>query len=79
MANDDDIPILDDVVRPGNGRGGRKNDPQAQQQSSTLTDEDIEAIAARVMERYSEALEKAIGRAIRKALERKEGTTDEHG
>lgn len=70
MASDDDIPILDDVVRPGNGRG-RKNNPEGRQ-SSTLTDEEIEAIAARVLERYSEALEKAIERAIRKALERKE-------
>ncbi len=72
MANDDDIPTLDDVVRPGNGRGnGKRNNPE-RQQSPTLTDEEIEAIAARVMERYSEALEKAIERAIRRALERKE-------
>lgn len=74
--NDDDIPILDDIVRPGtNGR--RANDQQEEQSAPALTDEEIEAIAQRVMDRYSAALEKSIARAIRRALDRKERDSGE--
>jgi len=69
--SDDDIPILDDVVRPGSN-GRRSNDRRNPEQAPTLTDEEIEAIARRVMDRYGAALEKSIARAIRRALERKD-------
>lgn len=76
MSEDDGIPTLDQVVRHGTERRGnpgeRRRQPQDGERSATLSDAEIEAIAKRVMERYSEALEHTIERAIRKALERKE-------
>ncbi|MDZ7828259.1 MAG: hypothetical protein U5K33_01835 [Halofilum sp. (in: g-proteobacteria)] len=69
--SDDDIPILDDVVRPGSN-GGRANDRRTSEHSTGLTDEEIEAIARRVMDRYSAALERSIANAIRRALDRKD-------
>jgi len=74
--NDDDIPVLDDVLRPGSN-GRRAGDSKQQDQSSGLSDEEIEAIARRVMDRYSAALERSIANAIRRALDRKaDGETD---
>lgn len=65
----DDIPELHDVVRPGaEGRGQQQDDrPRA----ASLTENEIEAIAARVIERYSDHLEQAVARAISAALEAK--------
>ena len=84
MTEDDGIPTLRQVVRPGAERranaGERRQQPQNPSNAPALTDAEIEAIARRVMDRYAEALENTIERAIRKALERKANTTtDEHG
>lgn len=75
MSEDDGIPTLSQVVRPGSERRANAGERRRQQQNPsdapTLTDAEIEAIAKRVMDRYAEALENTIERAIRKALERK--------
>ena len=71
MASDDDIPTLDQVVRHGSERrSGEKQQPA--RKATMLDDAEIEAIAERVMDRYSAVLEKTIARAIRRALERKD-------
>ncbi|MDX1610272.1 MAG: hypothetical protein R3225_09150 [Halofilum sp. (in: g-proteobacteria)] len=72
MAEDKGIPTLTEVVRRGDGQPNQSK-PQQQARATGLSDEEIEQIANRVMERYREALEKTIARAIRRALERKEG------
>ena len=64
---DDDIPLLDDIIRPGDGPA-----PKDDQGRPTLTRSEIEAIAARVVERNASRLEEAVARAISAALERKE-------
>ena len=83
MTEDDGIPTLDQIVRTGTERRGNPGEPRQQAEEEknppTLSDAEIEAIAKRVMDRYAEALENTIARAIRKALERKNATTDEHG
>lgn len=66
--NKDELPVLTDVVRPGQGQrpvGDRAADME-------LTAAEVEAIAARVTERYTAALEQAITRALRSALEHKQ-------
>lgn len=68
----DDIPTLTEVVRRGDGQPNPSKQQQ-QERATGLSDEEIEQIAKRVMERYREALEKTLARAIRRALERKEG------
>lgn len=77
--NDDDIPTLREVVRPGS-EGGRTR-ANSNGGEPTLSEQEIEAIARRVMDRYSEALEKSLTRAIRRALDRKKsGSKDQnHG
>lgn len=71
--DDDNIPLLDEVVRQGNGEpkqpqgkqagNGRGNDEPG------LSDAEIEAIANRVVERYTRAMQQAVARAIRQALQ----------
>lgn len=68
---DDNIPVLRDLVRPGRtktasraGIGDADGGP-----SSGLSKAEIEAIAARVIERHVAAMERSVERAIRKAQE----------
>jgi len=72
VNEDDGIPTLDQVVRPGAERRTEPRESRKGSGQATLSDAEIEAIVARVMDRYAEALEKSIERAIRRALERKE-------
>ena len=67
MAQDDDedVPLLDDIVRPGNPA------PKDHEGRVTLTEEEIEAIAARVVERHTGKIEAAVTRAIEAALDLK--------
>lgn len=64
-GDDDDVPLLDDIVRPGNPV------PKDRDGNPTLTQEEIEAIAARVVERHTKRIEDAVARAIKAALELK--------
>ncbi len=61
--DDDGIPLLDDIVRAGRAANGA-----TESDKTTLTDAEIEAIAARVVERHTKEIEEAVARAIRKAL-----------
>ena len=83
--DEDDIPLLEDILRPGDTppAAPRSTDPRPQtpepddrQDGPTLTDAEIEAIAHRVVERHTARIEEAVARAIRKALEIKAGTSD---
>lgn len=65
-SNDDDgIPLLQDVVRAGRETTPRR---RGDQDPPSLSEDDIEAIAARVVERYVPHMEQAVARAIREAL-----------
>jgi len=80
-SEDDGIPILDEIVRPGNGSapGSSPGRSSADNPAPTLSQAEIEAIANRVIERYSQEIELAIARAIREALQAKtpvQQTTD---
>lgn len=70
---DDDIPLLEDVLRPGDtGKAGPT--PDTARSSSTdapLSDAEIEAIASRVIERHTKRMEEAVSRAIRQAIDMK--------
>lgn len=66
-ASDDDIPELHDIVRPAAGASGQRQ--QGDARTPALTEDEIEAIAARVIERYSEHLEQAVARAIAAGLQ----------
>lgn len=71
----DDIPELHDIVRPGaEGRGQQQDD---RPRTAALTENEIEAIAARVIERYSDQLEQAVARAITAALQVKHRPQDQ--
>ena len=63
--DDDDVPILRDLVRHG-----RKRPPDTQAQSGPpgLSSDEIEAIAARVVAEHVPMMEQAVARAIREAL-----------
>ncbi len=74
---DDDIPLLEDIVRPGHGdaasaRSGESGSSQqgdrATRDELPLTDAEIEAIAARVVERHIGTIQQAVARAIRAAV-----------
>ncbi len=74
---DDDIPLLEDIVRPGQGEAARSDPRAGPSQASTsaagreqlpLSDAEIEAIAARVVERHIGTIEQAVARAIRAAI-----------
>ena len=86
--DEDDIPLLEDILRPGDTppAAPRSTSPPNEVPASndqpagpTLTDEEIEAIAHRVVERHTARIEEAVARAIRKALEIKAGTSDSSG
>ena len=66
--DDDDIPTLHDVVRPGNGRPRGGGNPGPGASAPPLTEAEIEALAHRVLERHSAEIEQALARAIRSAL-----------
>ena len=79
MANEDDddenIPTLHDVLRPGDGaparRSGQSPDAGAEPTASPLTAAEIEAIAQRVIEHHTAELRKAITEAIHEAIDAK--------
>ena len=69
---DDNIPILEDVLRPGDAsRAERNKSATGAAADHTLTDAEIEAIAARVIERHTQRMEEAVARAIRQAIDMK--------
>lgn len=70
---DDDIPLLEDVVRAGRETGPR----HTTQDAPNLSEDDIEDIAARVVERYTHEIEQAVARAIRQALTERAPDSDE--
>lgn len=70
--DEDGIPLLDDIVRTGGPDAGTTADGAAASEDATLSEAEIEAIAARVVERHTQAIEEAVARAIRKALEAKQ-------
>lgn len=66
--DDDDVPLLEDIIRPGAGP-----QPKDDRGRPTLTDDEVESIAARVVERHTARIEAAVARAIRTALDMKAG------
>lgn len=76
--DDDGIPLLDDIVRTGRPTGGSES-PAPDSAKTALSEADIEAIAARVVERHTREIEQAVARAIRKALESKQNGHSEGG
>ncbi len=77
MANkdDDNIPTLHDVLRPGDGtparRSGEASNTDRERGDAPLTEAEIEAIAHRVIEQHTEHLQKAITEAIHAAIDAK--------
>lgn len=74
---DEDIPLLNDIVR-----SGRETAPQrGAQPPPALSADEIEAIAARVVERHTHELQQAVAQAIHQALaDKRAGSgTDESG
>ncbi len=78
--SDDQIPMLEDIVRPGSVDPSQIRDSapsQASSESQTdrdalpLSDAEIEAIAARVVERHIGNIEQSVARAIRTAIRMK--------
>jgi len=73
QQDDNDIPLLDEVVREGNGEPKQLRSDEGGESGSdadpTLSDAEIEAIANRVVERYTRAMQQAVARAIRQALQ----------
>lgn len=72
--HDDELPVLTDVVQPGR----TAQTPQEEEQDTpppALSAEEIEAIARRVVERYTTAMEEAVARAIRSGLEHRRKRT----
>jgi len=67
--NDDDIPMLEDIVRPGNGNSRDPGATDGASRQPRLSEAEIEAISRRVVERYVAQIERAIARAIRSALQ----------
>jgi hypothetical protein len=73
----DQIPMLEDIVRPGSVDPGQIRDSAPGEASTEgrtdrdalpLSDAEIEAIAARVVERHIGNIEQAVARAIRTAI-----------
>ena len=79
MANNEDddenIPILNDVLRPGDGapasRSGEPSETDGEHTDSPLTATEIETIAHRAIEQHTEHLQAAITRAIHHAIDAK--------
>ncbi|MEX1082420.1 MAG: hypothetical protein WD382_05355 [Halofilum sp. (in: g-proteobacteria)] len=69
--DDDGIPLLNDIVRAGRAPNGTTEGEQTR-----LTEAEIEAIAARVVERHTQEIEEAVARAIHKALDAKQAGRD---
>lgn len=73
--DDDNLPILHDVLRPGDGaparHAGEASDTGRERNDSPLTEAEIEAIAHRVIEQHTEHLQKAITEAIHEAIDTK--------
>lgn len=65
---DDDIPVLRDIVRPGEESARAAPESAASDDHSPLSEEEIDAIASRIVERYSERLQTAIEQGIRNAI-----------
>ncbi len=71
------IPVLNDVVRRGQDKAAQAPHQSApQRQSTVLSEAEIEAIAARVVERHSKRIEEAVARAISKAIEQRSGGSE---
>lgn len=70
---DENIPILEDVLRPGDASraSAARKAPPATSDPGALTEAEIEAIAARVVERHTQRMEEAVARAIRQAIDMK--------
>lgn len=81
MGNEDDdnIPTLHDILRPGDGTPLRRaeeapetgSDDEKEYDNAPLTEAEIEAIAHRVIEKHTEHLRQAISEAIHEAIDRK--------
>jgi hypothetical protein len=78
MANEDDdenIPTLHDVLRPGDGAPARRadepRDADRPRTDTPLTEAEIEAIAHRVIEQHTGQLQQAITEAIQHAINTK--------
>lgn len=77
MTNEDDenIPTLHDVLRPGDGAparsSGEASNTDRERDDALLTEAEIEAIAHRVIEQHTEHLQKAITEAIHEAIDTK--------
>ena len=77
-SDDDDLPVLREVLRPGDGPPARPDDRSApddsvsataRQRECPLTDDEIETIAARIVERHTARMQEAIVEAIRQAID----------
>lgn len=70
---DDNIPLLEDVLRPGDPSrsANRHGSGSANPGDGSLSEAEIEAIAARVVERHTQRIEAAVARAIHQAIEMK--------
>jgi len=68
---DDDIPLLQAVLRPGDAGNTSERAPNTPSRSADvpLSDAEIEAIASRVVERHTKRMEEAVARAIRQAID----------
>ncbi|WP_067562926.1 DUF2486 family protein [Halofilum ochraceum] len=89
MGNEDDdnIPTLHDILRPGDGAPARRTDETSdtepetasERSDSPLTEAEIEAIAHRVIEKHTEHLRQAITQAIHEAIDTKNGERQSGG
>jgi len=66
--NDDDIPVLRDVVRPGDQSAIATPESAPSSADMPLTEGEIDAIAHQVAERYSARLRDAMEQGIRNAI-----------
>jgi len=78
MANEDDdenIPTLHDVLRPGDGgpsrRSGEPSESDGERTDSPISAAEIETIAHRIVEQHTEHLQEAITQAIHEAIDAK--------
>lgn len=81
MGNEDDdnIPTLHDILRPGDGAPAQRSEDASETGSqgddehhnAPLTETEIEAIAHRVIEKHTEHLRQAITEAIHEAIDAK--------
>ena len=77
--DDDNIPTLHDILRPGDGAPARRSEEapetgsngDSEHDNAPLTEAEIEAIAHRVIEQHTEHLRQAITQAIHEAIDTK--------